>query len=81
MKMNNEILPSSFTRELDCKMTVTTEKSAYFNLQQAGHKIELEFDIDGKYRFYQTTLLDLIKILEKADKKHSQSRASAPLEL
>jgi hypothetical protein len=66
--------PTAFTLENDVKMIVTTEKGFCGFLSQADSKIEIDINVMGKQRYYQTTFTDLVSILENADEELSQSR-------
>ena len=75
-------LPSQFrgfTMEYDVKMSIATGKTAFNVLSNPDHKVEITFYISDKQRHYQTTLSDLMKILEDADVKYSQSRELKPV--
>ncbi len=66
--------PPTFTFEHEAKCTVVTERSFAGFIAMANGKLELEITTKEKVHWYQTTMADLLTILESADEKLSQSR-------
>lgn len=76
MKSKMEIVnnPPNFTFENEAKVVITTERSFSGFLAMADAKFEIEIVTRGKSHWYQTTMADLVTILENADERLSQSR-------
>lgn len=76
MKSEMEIVknPPNFTFENEAKVVITTERSFSGFLAMADAKFEIEIVTKGKSHWYQTTMADLVTILENAEESLSQSR-------
>lgn len=55
------ILPSGFVMEYDCRMKLASEKATYNILSQADYKLEISFQKGEKLYHFETNFTNLIK--------------------